>query len=272
VGGTLIVLHVLIKGAPSGRLQPAVSGRGVKRMNAYGSTGLFGMLVATSLVSGATAMEINQQRAPSTGEGPAFTLPAFLDGARLPDLQDAWRAHFSDQSDAAVVQPASEVATPEVVQQPVTREEQTSREAAAVRSRAEELSSRFGTGAESTAGAAAAGEGDASTETASITSGASAGEPGQPVEQVLAPTADGVATEVATSSDDAPVIEDMGTKPSKPAKRYTAAVPGRQAVQQTAASTAPAQAIIKVDPAAPKPEADPMMPNELRSFGWNAQP
>ena len=100
-----MVLHVLIKGG----LRAACSrpfGRGVKRMNAYGSTGLFGMLVATSLVSGATAMEINQQRAPSTGDGPAFTLPAFLDGARLPDLQDAWRAHFSDQRDAAVVQPA----------------------------------------------------------------------------------------------------------------------------------------------------------------------
>ena len=86
-------------------------GRGVKRMNAYGSTGLFGMLVATSLVSGATGMEINQQRAPSTANGPAFTMPAFLDGARLPDLQDAWRAHFSGQGDAAVVQPASEMAT-----------------------------------------------------------------------------------------------------------------------------------------------------------------
>ena len=269
-----MVLHVLIKGAPSGRLQPADSGRGVKRMNAYGSTGLFGMLVATSLVSGATAMEINQQRAPSTGDGPAFTLPAFLDGARLPDLQDAWRAHFSDQSDAAVVQPASEGATPEadVAQQPGAREEQTSREAATVRTRAEELSSRFGAGAESTAGAAAAAEGDAPTETASITAGANAAEPGQPVEQVLAPAVDGVATEVGASTDDAPVIEDMGTKPSKTAKRNAAAAPGRQAVQQTVVRTPPVKSLIKVDPAAPKPETDPMMPNELRAFGWNAQP
>ena len=29
---------------------------------------------------------------------------------------------------------------------------------------------------------------------------------------------------------------------------------------------------LRVDPAAPKPESDPMMPTELRSFGWNAQP
>src|SRR6476646_8963950 len=44
-------------GAPCSRPR---FGRGVNRMNAYGSTSLFGMLMATSLVSGATAMEINQ--------------------------------------------------------------------------------------------------------------------------------------------------------------------------------------------------------------------
>ena len=242
-------------------------------MNAYGSTGLFGMLVATSLVSGATGMEINQQRAPSTADGPASTLPAFLDGARLPDLQNAWRAQFSDRSDAAVVQPASEVATPEadVAQQPATREAQTSREAAAVRTRAEELSSRFGAGGESTAGAAAATEGGAATETASINADGNAAAPSQP-EHVLAPVEDGVAADVAASTDDAPVIEDMGTKPSKPAKRNTAAAPARQAVQQTAARPPPVKSLITVDPAAPKPDADPMLPNELRAFGWSSQP
>ena len=81
-------------------------------MNTYGSTGLFGMLMATSLVSGATAMEINQQRAPATVEAPAFTMPTFLDGARLPDLQEAWRAHFSDPNETASIQPASEVKKP----------------------------------------------------------------------------------------------------------------------------------------------------------------
>jgi hypothetical protein len=244
-------------------------------MNAYGSTGLFGMLVATSLVSGATAMEINQQRAPSNGDGPAFTLPAFLDGARLPDLQDAWRAHFSDQSDAAVVQPASEVATPEpdVAQQPVTRAEQTNRDAAAVRTRAEELSSRFDAGAESAAGDATAVRPVAPAETASTNADANTAEPGQPVvEQVLAPAEDAVPTEVVATTGDAPVIEDMGTKPPKPAKRNTAAPPARPAVQQTAVRAPPAKSLIKVDPAAPKPEADPMLPSEIRAFGWNAQP
>ena len=30
-------------------------------------------------------------------------MPAFLDGARLPDLQEAWRAHFSDPNETAIV-------------------------------------------------------------------------------------------------------------------------------------------------------------------------
>jgi hypothetical protein len=240
-------------------------------MNAYGSTGLFGMLVATSLVSGATAMEINQQRAASTGNRSAFAMPAFLDGARLPDLQDAWRAHFSGQGDAAVVQPASEMAPsgPEVAQQPVVHAGQTGSEASAVRTRAEELSSRFGADTQSAAGGV---EANAPTETASINTDANAAEPVQPVaEKVLAPAADGAVSDVAASPNDAPVIEDMGTRPVKAAKRDTAAAPIRPTVQ-TAVRTGPVQALIKVDPTAPKPDTDPMMPSQLRSFGWNAQP
>ena len=244
-------------------------------MNAYGSTGLFGMLVATSLVSGATAMEINQQRAASTGNGSAFAMPAFLDGARLPDLQDAWRARFSGQSDAAVVQPAgeiapsgSDVAQQVGAQQPVTQAGQTRSEASAVRTRAEELSSRFGADTESAAGGV---ETNAPTETASIHTDANAAEPGQPVaEQVLAPAEGAVVSDVAAPTDHAPVIEDMGTRPAMAAKRDTAA-PTRPAVQ-TAARTAPMQALIKVDPTAPKPDTDLLMPSELRAFGWNAQP
>ena len=254
-------------------------------MNAYGSTNLFGMLMATSLVSGANALEINQQRAPSTGGAPAFTLPAFLDVARLPDMQDAWRARFGDASDAAAVQPAGDVTPPapdtetapllDTAREAMTRAEQAGREAAAVRARAEELSRRFGAGgAESAAdmGAAAAAP---PTETASINSDANAADTAQPaVEHVLAPAEESPAPDTdAASTNKAPVIEDMATKPAKPVKRYTAPVPSRQAVQQTAAESAStAKSILKVDPAAPKPEDDPMLPSELRSFGWNAQP
>jgi hypothetical protein len=242
-------------------------------MNAYGSTSLFCMLMAASVVSGATAMEINQQHAPATGEAPAFTMPAFLDGARLPDLQDAWRAHFSGINETASVQPASEVTTPtpemalDTARQAMTRAEQAGREAAAVRIRAEELSRRFGAGDES------ASEPAASTETASINTDAAGADATQPAaDTVLAPTEDGAASDTASSTDDAPVIENMAKKPAKPVKRYTAPIPQRQPVQTATQSAPIAKALLKVDPAAPKPEEDPMMPNELRAFGWNAQP
>jgi hypothetical protein len=241
-------------------------------MNAYGSTSLFGMLLATSLVSGATAMEINQQRAPATSEAPAFTLPAYLDGERLPDLQQAWRTHFSDtnarasaQADGVAATTAADAAL-NAAQQAMTRAEQASREAAQVRVRAEELSRRFG-----------AGEAEhAPTETAAIdtqNNSAAAAEPA--VEHVLAPVDDEAAPpEASAATDDAPVIEEMATPPvKKPVKRVSAPIPSRQAARTVAPQSAPVSiGPLRVDPAAPKPESDPMMPTELRSFGWNAQP
>ena len=237
-------------------------------MNAYGSTSLFGMLLATSLVSGATAMEINQQRAPATSDAPAFTLPVFLAGERLPDLQQAWRTHFSDTNEA----PAGEAATLEpdaaliAAQQAMTRAEQASREAAEVRIRAEELSRRFGAGATE----------QAPTETAAIDTQDNTAAGAQPaVEHVLAPVDEDVAPMNASApADDAPVIEEMATTPViKPVKRASAPIPSRQAAQAVAPKSAPiTTGLLKVNPAAPKPEADPMMPSELRAFGWNAQP
>jgi hypothetical protein len=240
-------------------------------MNAYGSTSLFGMLLATSLVSGATAMEINQQRAPATSDVPAFTLPAFLDGERLPDLQQAWRSHFSDKNGAAAGQAASVTATPQTdaaldaAQQAMTRAEQAGREAAEVRVRAEELSRRFGAGATE----------QAPTETASIDAQNNSADAAQPVvEHVLAPVDNEAAPAAASAATvEAPVIEEMAKKPVKPVKRATAPIPSRQALQTASHKSAPvASGPLKVDPAAPKPEIDPMMPNELRAFGWNAQP
>lgn len=239
-------------------------------MNAYGSASLFGMLLATSLLSGATAMEINQQRAPATSEAPAFTLPAFLDGERLPDLQQAWRTQFS-ANEAATGQAAGEAATLDTdaalqaAQQAMTRAEQASREAAEVRVRAEELSRRFGAGA----------TGQAPTETAAIdTQNNSAGAAQPAVEHVLAPVDDEAPPpEASAATDDTPVIEEMATKPAKPVKRVSAPIPSRQALQTASQKSAPViTGPLKVDPAAPKPESDPMMPSELRSFGWNAQP
>jgi hypothetical protein len=241
------------------------------------------MLMATSLVSGASALEINQQRPPSSGGAPTFTLPAFLDGARLPDMQDAWRARSGNTSDDAAVQPASEVTTPapdaalDTAQQAMTRAEQASREAAAVRARAEELSRRFGAGGAESAADMAPTDAVAPTATASINTDANPADAAQPaVEQVLAPADEHAAPDTAAAAkNDAPVIEDMATKPAKPtkaAKRNIPSAPQRQAVQAAAQNAPPAKKFLTVDPAAPPPEPDPMLPSEIRAFGWNAQP
>ena len=92
------------------------------------------MLMATSLVSGASTLEVNHQPALSTDGAPAFTYPSFRYVAHLPDMQDAWRrARLSNVSDDAAVQPAGEAtaSTPEAVldaaQRAMTRAEQASR-------------------------------------------------------------------------------------------------------------------------------------------------
>ena len=148
------------------------------------------MLMATSLVAGST-LEINRQRAPSTAGVPAFTLPVFLDVARLPDMQEVWRARFGDAGDAAA-QPAGEATTmPEAVldaaQRVMTRSEQASREAAAVRERAEELSRRFGAGGAEAAADVAPADVIVPTATASINTDANPSNVAQPVEHLLAP-------------------------------------------------------------------------------------
>jgi hypothetical protein len=256
-------------------------------MNAYGSTSLFGMLMATSLVSGASALKINQQRAPSTDGAPAFTFPSFRYVAHLPDMQDAWRrARLGKVSDDAAVQPAGEVtrltqeAVLDAAQRAMTRAEQATRQAAAVRARAEELSRRFGAGgAESAADMAPAGA--APTATASINTDANPADVAQPVEHVLAPADERAAhNSIAAWKDSTQVIEDVPTKPAKPAntkpakaaKRSIASPPPRQPVQTAVQNSAPAKKLLAVDFAVPPPESDPMLPHEMRAFGWNAQP
>ncbi|KAB2939358.1 MAG: hypothetical protein K8F92_16200 [Hyphomicrobium sp.] len=260
-------------------------------MNAYESARLLVMLAATGLVSSAGAMELSQSSAPASAEAPGFSLPAFLDGARLPDLQEAWRAHFGfagEPTAAPSVEPAAAPAAPtddanlEAARQTLSRAEQLDREAAAVRERAEELSRRFGADASDTAPSNSPASA-APAETASIGSSNAADAAAPVTEQVLAPAGDEAAmvdqapvpanpvAKASAATDDAPVIEDMATKPAKRAKSEPA--PAGRAVQSAARKAAPVVSdFLNVDPAAPKPEADPMMPTELRAFGWNAQP
>ena len=285
-GRDATVLHVPTISDPSDRLATGRFGRGMQRMNEYGSTSLFGMLMATSLVAGASAFEINQQRALSTAGAPAFTYPSFRYVA--PGMQDAWRrARLGKVSDDAGVQPAGESATstPEAVldaaQRAMTRAEQASREAAAVRERAEELSRRFDAGgAESTAYVAPA-EVAVPTVTASINTNANPSDVAQPVEHSLAPADERAAHDsIAAWKDSTRVIEDMpaksakpaNTKPAKAAKRRIGSPPPHQPVQAAVQNGSSANRLIAVDFAVPPPDSDPMLPREMRSFGWNAQP
>ena len=257
-------------------------------MNAYGSTSLFGMLMATSLVAGASALEINQQPAPSTDGAPAFTFPSIRYVAHLPDMQDAWRrAHLGNVSDDAAVQPAGEAttSTPEAVldaaQRTMTRAEQASREAAAVRARAEKLSRRFGAGGAESAADVAPADVTVPTATASINTDANPSDVAQPVEHLLAPADERAAHDsIAAWKDSTRVIEHMPTKPARPAntkpakaaKRSIASPRPRQSVQAAVQNGAPAKKLLAVDFAVPPPDSDPMLPREMRAFGWNAQP
>jgi hypothetical protein len=237
------------------------------------------MLMATSLVAGASALEINQQRALSTAGAPAFTLPAFLDVARLPDMQDAWRARLGNVSDDAAVQSTPE-AVLDAAQRAMTRAEQASHEGAAVRARAEELSRRFGAGGAEFAADVAAADVTVPTATASNTD-ANPSDVAQPVEHLLAPADERAAHDsIAAWKDSTRVIEDMPAKPAKPAntkpakaaKRSIASPPPRQPVQAAVQNGPPAKKLLAVDFAVPPPDSDPMLPREMRAFGWNAQP
>jgi hypothetical protein len=254
----------------------------MQRMNAYGSTSLFGMLMATSLVAGASAFEIDQQRALSTAVAPVFTYPSFRYVA--PDMQDAWqRARFGKVSDDAAVGGEATTSTPEVdldaAQRAMTRAEQASREAAVVRVRAEELSGRFGAGGAESAADVAPADVTVPTATASINTDANPSDVAQPVS--LAPANERAAHgSIAAWKDSTRVIEDRpaksakpaNTKPAKAAKRSIASPPPRQPVQAAVQNGAPAKKLLAVEFAVPPPDSDPMLPREMRAFGWNAQP
>ena len=246
------------------------------------------MLMATSLVSGASALKINHQPALSTDGAPAFTYPSFRYVAHLPDMQDAWRrAHLGKVSDDAAVQPAGEVTTStqeavlDAAQRAMTRAEQANREAAVVRERAEELSRRFGSEGAEFAADVAPPDVTVPTATASINTDANLSDVAQPVEHLLAPADESAAhNSIAAWKVNTQVIEHMPTKPARPAntkpakaaKRRIASPPPRQPLQAAVQNGAPAKKLLAVDFAVPPPDSDPMLPREMRAFGWNAQP
>ena len=244
------------------------------------------MLMATSLVSGASAPKINHQPAPPTDGAPAFTSPSFRYVTHLPYMQEAFR-RLSNISDDAAEHPAGEAttSTPEAVldaaQRTITRAERANRAAAAVRERAEELSRRFGAGGAESAARKAPADVTGPIATASIHTDANPIDVAQPVEFALAPADERAAHEsIAAWKVSTRVSKKMPATPAKPAnaksakaaKRNIAFLAPRQPVQAAVQNGAPAKRLLAVDLAEPLPDSDPMLPREMRAFGWNAQP
>ncbi len=236
---------------------------------------------------------------------PAITLPAFLDAARVADFEAAWRGRFATASVAAA-RPISdpEASTIDKARAALSRAEQMSATAAAVRDRAEELSRRFAAEAE-TAATAAAATPAADEVVATVSPGATApAETGSVASVPTTATADGDAeaqlTQVSaqitppatasiaapvsmlggppiedepTANAAAPVIEDMAAKPAKTAKRAASATRAAAETRPvTAKSLSRDSYSLAVTTSPTQPDQNIMMPTELRAFGWSSQP
>ncbi len=115
-------------------------------MNVRASSRFASLLLAAGLAPAAGAMELGQASAPASTVS-TIALPAFLDAGRLAALRDAWRAQSNRAAVAAtpvsLVSGDTDAAAIEQARQTLTHGEQVSRQAVAVRDRAEELSRRF---------------------------------------------------------------------------------------------------------------------------------
>lgn len=267
-------------------------------MSAHASARFVGILLMIATAPAAGAMELSQGGAPGSDPSSGFAFPMFLDGARLPDLQEAWRARFgTDEGPAASAATRSydPVATTiDAARQALTRAEQVTRDAAAVRDRAEALSRRFadshGDGASSPTAASPVTdpvtESEAPTETASINPPADqmpvpvaeqgAAPSDVPVDAAAGSPMEQTAAAAPSATDDAPVLEDMATEPAKIGRRDTSRVAPRAPVQATVHDAPGASGLLKVHPVAPSrapgPDQSTLMPSELRAFGWSSQP
>ena len=282
-------------------------------MSARSSARYVGMLLVAGIAPGANAAEINLGSAGTTQQiSTAVSLPAFLDASRLADMQAAWRTRFSGQDLVVATPVVNAVSDPEAgtiseARQTLTRAEQVTIEAVAVRDRAEELSRRFAVDAAAesavavNAGPAPAVPDSIVTETAAISADAVPAAEVAPAAE-LEPAAPAliqkaVATTVVTPKNDmapasmlggprteaaaeaAPVIEDMVPPKAQPqAKRIPVAPPARRTIQAASVSDTPGLISIfsslasgDEEPTAHKP-AEPTtpsgLPTEIRSFGW----
>jgi hypothetical protein len=248
------------------------------------------LLAMCCLIPGAAAFESDQTDLPS-GSPPAFSLPAFLDSARLLNLQEAWRA----QVKPTVVPPlpgfdASSADAP-VTKSPKPE----AREPAAVRQRAEELSRRFSSDGASAKAASTAKAPDptpppfalgAAPPPSSDRSGADlpADTPAPSHVGAALPVAAPVGTDTTTAA-----LPDPSEKKQAPAKKHSGGKSARLNVGIPPLPVrAPRKATAAVQVRAPvvhhsrrvtSPMAPPRVENEHREVfppylgapGWNAQ-
>jgi hypothetical protein len=262
-------------------------------MGAGGSTFVGGSLLAACLlVSGAAqAIEPAQTRA-STKSLPALSLPAFLDDERVPDLQEAWQAQVHVPQEASRAE-ADNVPKAPAAKDPMSapraamqRADEESGEAANVRQRAEELSRRFGA-----AGPASepVGSIERPSPAAPSATGAAPEPPTRGRNVVVAPldTGAGDKANAKAAALGAPVPAttkkvDMGQKlrlAAPPPARKVPPNPVRAPRGTASISEPPSKVGGPPTRSAPARKTPPkvdvtgdVLPTQLRSFGWNAQP
>jgi hypothetical protein len=270
-----------------------------------------GSLLAVTILMGgpAPATEAGQAPAatPSSSSSPsAWALPSYFDGARLPDLREAWRPRDSVPASAAPAADSTSAATPPNddaalagAKAAMVRAEQAGREATAVRQKAEELSRRFGNdsgpaAAAETAPAPAAATA-ADTATGSIepraplppASALGARPPGDPAAETAAtsPETTGADKAAADPKPDDPVTPAAATQKPPVGMRGTVTEDGRPTPDRSKSAsttapprsktatteTAPATTPVSKTTPGPSGKAD-TMPASIGAFGWDSQP
>jgi hypothetical protein len=266
------------------------------------------LLAMTILLGGpAPAMEAGQAPAAVPSSSPSvWSLPSFFDGARLPDLRDAWRLRDSAPAGAAPAADSTPAATPPNddaalagAKAAMVRAEQAGREATAVRQKAEELSRRFGNDSAPAAAAetapAPAADAVADTATGSIepraplppASALGVPAPSDPAAETAATVRETTGADKATAAtkpDDAATpaagtqtapaimpgtVTDDGRPTPDQRKSASSAPPPRSKTATT--ETAPAASPGSKPTPGPSSKAD-VVPAGIGAFGWDSQP
>ncbi len=256
------------------------------------------LLAMCCLMHGAAAFEPGQAAVPSQAEA---ALPSFLDGNRLLDLQEAWRALpraplSAPQPDAGVSPPSTpdEKAAMKAARSAMKRADQDLRGAAAVRKRAEELSQRFGAGAAAPAAKPAAPEPKQADEAPIVSTppyaigadpsadrGQQASEPGHEMAAPAAAGASHLGADTATGAlpDAAAPLQNTSQPPTSPLRRKAAMPPLPQRAPKLAEASADPPVVRKRNkavtisrPAPTRSRSDAqkeVFPPYMHSFGWS---